>query len=73
MEAGTPTINFDGGAVDPERVILTKVAAITVLWNAVAAVAAALLPCLVLGLPVSCAMLLPHAPLFSLLYALPLL
>ena len=53
--------------------ILTEVPTITVLWNAVAVVATALLPVAVLGLPVMCAMLLPHLPLLTLLHALRLL
>ncbi|HXQ25701.1 MAG TPA: hypothetical protein VN822_04770, partial [Candidatus Acidoferrales bacterium] len=42
----------------------TKVATVTVIWNAVAVVAAALLPVAVLGLPVVCPMLLPDSLLF---------
>jgi hypothetical protein len=46
-------------------VIRTKVLTITVLWNAEAVVAAALLPSAVLGLPVVCAITLPSDPLFA--------
>ncbi|MFZ3201804.1 MAG: hypothetical protein WA175_11720 [Candidatus Acidiferrales bacterium] len=45
--------------------IRTKVATVTVLRNAVAIVAAALLPIAVLGLPVMRTMLLPNGPLFA--------
>jgi hypothetical protein len=45
--------------------VWTKVAAVTVLGNAVAIVAAALLPISVLGLPVMRAMVLPNGPLFA--------
>jgi hypothetical protein len=54
-------------------VIRTKVATETVCRNTVAVVAATLLPGLVLGLPATCAMLLPDARLFTLLHTLPLL
>ena len=53
--------------------ILTKVLTITVLWNPVTVVPTALLPVAMLGLPVMCAMLLPHLPLLTLLHALRLL
>ena len=53
--------------------IRTKAQTITGLWNAVAIVAATLLPIAVLGLPVMCSMLLPHLPLLTLLHPLPLL
>ena len=46
--------------------------AITVIRNAVAVVAAALLPVAVLGLPVMCAMLLPESPVFTFVPVLPL-
>ena len=59
--------------MDAERVTRTKVATETVIWNAVAVVAAALLPGAVLGLPARCAMLLPGGLLFALLHTLPLL
>ncbi len=71
QDAGTPASHHPGVAVDVERVIRTKVAPITVLWNSVGIVAAALLPGLMLGLPVLCAMLLPRGLL--LLSALPFL
>jgi hypothetical protein len=46
-----------------------KINAETRLGNTVAVIAATLLPGAVLGLPTTCAMLLPHVPLFALLYA----
>src|ERR1035438_9487513 len=72
LEARRPAIHLHWVPVDPEPVIRTKVATITVIWNAVAVVAATLLPVAVLGLPVMCAMLLPHLPVLSLLHTLPL-
>ncbi len=51
----------------------TKVTLITVLWDAVAVVAAALLPGAVLSLPATRALLLPHRPLSATLHTLPLL
>jgi len=53
--------------------IPTEVATVTSVRNAVAVVAAALLPIAMVGLPVMCATLLPYAPLLSLLHAFPLL
>ena len=65
LETGIPANNYHGEAVDAEPVIPTKVATVTVVRNAVADIAAALLPGAVLGLPVVCAMLLPNDTLFS--------
>ncbi len=45
--------------------VRTKVAAVTVLGNAIASVATALLPITVLGLPVMRAMVLPNGLLFA--------
>ncbi len=73
LETGISTDHHDGVGVDTEGVRRTKVAAIMVVRDAVAIVAAALLPIAVLRLPVMSATLLPHAPLFSLLNALCLL
>ena len=72
LEARVPSIQLHRVPVDAEPVIRTKVATITVIWNTVAVVAAALLPVTVLGLPVTCAMLLPHLPLLTWLHPLPL-
>ena len=60
-------------AVDAERVTRTKVAIVTVVGNAIAAVSATLLPIAVLGLPVMRAMLLPVTLLLAFLPALLLL
>jgi len=68
-----PAIYFHRISVDAEQVICTEVAAIVVLWNAVATVSASLPPVAVLGLPVTCAMLLPHFPVLTLLHTLSLL
>ena len=73
LEARITTNHHHGVAVDSERVLRTKVAIVTVLWNAVPVVATALLPVAVLGLPVMCAMLLPGATLFAFLPVLLLL
>ena len=43
------------------------------IWNAVAGVTATLPPISVLGLPVTCAMLLPYRSLLIVLHTLPLL
>jgi hypothetical protein len=51
----------------------TKVAAITVIGNPIAVIAAALRPGTVFGLPVLCAVLLPHLWLLALLHSLHLL
>ena len=72
LEARVPSIQLHRVPVDAEPVIRTKVATITVIWNTVAVVAATLLPVTVLGLPVTCAMLLPHLPLLTWLHPLPL-
>jgi len=69
LEAGIPANHYHRVAVDAERVIRAEVTPITVLWNAVAVVAATLLPGAVLGLEATCAMLLPDSPLFALLAA----
>jgi hypothetical protein len=66
LEAGIAANYYYGVAVDPESVTRAEVDTITVLWNAVAIVAAALLPGAVLGLEATCAMLLPDAPLLAL-------
>src|ERR1039457_1879120 len=73
LESGIPAIHLYRVPVDAEPVVRTKVATIMVFRNAVAVVAATLLPVAVLGLPVACTMLLPHLPLLTLLYTLPLL
>jgi hypothetical protein len=72
LEPRIPAIQLHRVPVDAEPVIRTKVATITVIWNTVAVVAATLLPVTVLGLPVTCAMLLPHLPLLTWLHPLPL-
>ncbi len=53
--------------------IRTKIAAKTVIRNAVAVIATTLLPGTVFGLPILCAMLLPHLRPVPLLHALHLL
>ncbi len=53
--------------------IPTEVTTVTIVRNAVAVVTAALLPVAMVGLPATCAPLLPDSPLLSLLYALSLL
>src|SRR5579872_1123037 len=73
LKAWIPTIQLHGVSVDAEPVPRTKVATIAVIWNAVAVVAAALLPVAVFGLKIMCPMLLPHLPLLTLLHALHLL
>jgi len=73
LEAGIPANNCQREAVDAEPVILTKVTPITVPRNTIAFVAAALLPGAVLGLPATCAMLLPNPALFTLLHTLRLM
>jgi len=65
LEARIPANILQLVPEDTESVVRTKVAAVTVLGNAVSVVAAALLPIAVLGLPVMCAMLLPNGPLFA--------
>ncbi len=67
-----PTRPLQRGPGLAEPVIRAKAATITVIWNTVAVVAATLLPVTVLGLPVTCAMLLPHLPLLTRLHPLPL-
>ena len=73
LEARIAAIQLHRIAVDAEPMILPKVATIAVIWNAVAVIAAALLPVAVFGLPVGCPMLLPHFSPLSWLHALPLL
>ena len=73
LEARISADHYHGVAVDAECVRRTKVATIMVVWDAVAVVAAALLPIAVLRLPVMGATLLPDAPLLTLLNALRLL
>jgi len=65
LETRIPANYLQAIAGDAEPVIRTKVATVTVLRNAVAIVAAALVPIAVLGLPVMRAMLLPNGPLFA--------
>jgi len=72
-EARVPAIYFDRVCVDAEPVIRTKVAAIVLIRNAVAAVTTTFPPVAVFGPPVTGAMLLPHFPVLTLLYTLPLL
>src|SRR5579864_3822212 len=72
-ESRRPAICFQRVSVDAEPVICTEVATIVVLWNAVASVSPTLPPVAVLGLPVTCAVLLPHFPVLTLLHTLPLL
>ena len=71
LEARIPTVQLHRVAPDAEPVIRTKAQTIPVIWNAVTVIAAALLPVPVLGLPVSCAMLLPHLASLTLLHTLP--
>ena len=73
LEAGIAANHDQWVAVDAEVVVRTKVPAITVLGDAVAVVAAALLPVAVLGLPIMCAMLLPDGALLAFLSVLLLL
>jgi len=58
--------------VDAEPVIRPKAATIVGIWNAVPGITATLPPIAVLGLPVTCAMLLPHRSLLIVLHTLPL-
>jgi hypothetical protein len=67
LKAWKPANHSEGQAVDAECVLPAVVAAEVFVWNAEAAVAAALLPSAVLGLPATRAMPLPGAPLFALL------
>jgi hypothetical protein len=67
LKARIPANVHEGKAVDAERVVLAIVAIEIGVRNAVAMVAAALLPIAVLGVPVAGAMLPPVAPLFALL------
>ena len=73
LKSGISANNYQREAVDAEPVTRTKVTTETDFRNVVAVVAATLLPGAVFGLPATCAMLLPHAPPFSLLHTLPLL
>ena len=72
LEARIPAHHHEGEAIDAEPVTSTTVAAEIVVRNAVAVVAAALLPSAVLELPAVGSMLLPGDPLFALL-CMPLL
>jgi hypothetical protein len=71
LEPRIPAIQLQRVPVDAEPVIRAKAATIMGLWNAVAGVTATLPPIAVLGLPVTCAMLLPHLPLLTWLHSLP--
>jgi hypothetical protein len=51
LEARVSAHNHEGQAVDPEPMFLTKVPAETVVRDAIAVVAAALLPSAVIGIP----------------------
>ncbi|MBZ5527052.1 MAG: hypothetical protein LAN71_03995 [Acidobacteriia bacterium] len=73
LEAGISAIHLHGIPVHAEPVIRTEVPTVTVLWNTIAVVPAPLLPGAVLGLPATCAMLLPDAPMFASLSMLLLL
>ncbi len=66
LEAWKPAHHQEGEAVDAEPVIPAIVVPEIVVWNAVAPVAAALLPSAVLGLPSVGAMLLPGTLLLPL-------
>ena len=73
LETGIPAHHHEGEAVDAEIVTPTIVASEIAIRNAVAVVAAALMPIAVLGLPAVSSMLLPGNPLFALLGMLLLL
>jgi len=73
LKAGISADDHYRVAVNAEGVIRAKVTVIAVFGNAVAVVAAALLPVAMLGLPVACAMLLPDSLLFAFLAVLLLL
>ena len=73
LEPRIPAIQLHRVPVDVEPVIRPKAATIVGIWNAVAGITATLPPIAVLGLPVTCAMLLPHCSLLIMLHSLPLL
>jgi hypothetical protein len=73
LEARKTADKYHGLAVDAEPVRRTEVAVVAVVRNAVAVVAAALLPVAVLGMPAVCAILLPGGLLFVRLLMLHLL
>ena len=73
LEPRIPAIQLHRVPVDAEPVIRPKAATIVGIWNAVAGITATLPPIAVLGLPVTCAMLLPHRSLLIMLHSLPLL
>src|SRR5271167_2659825 len=68
LKPGIPTYNHEGKVEDAEPVAPAIVATEVSVRNAVAVIAAALLPGAVIGLPVSGAMLLPSALLCALLF-----
>jgi hypothetical protein len=51
LEAGISAHNEEGEAVDAEPVVLTEISAETIVRNAVAVIATALLPAAVVGIP----------------------
>jgi hypothetical protein len=51
LEAGISTHNEEGQAIDAKPVVLTKISTEALFRNAVAMVAAALLPIAVVGIP----------------------
>jgi hypothetical protein len=67
LEAWIPAHHQEGEAVDAEPVISAIMPTEIIVGNAVAVVAAALLPCAVLGLPAAGAMLLPSPLLLAFL------
>ena len=71
LKTGISAKNYQREAIDAEPVPRTKVAIKTSWRNTVAIVTATLLPGAVLGLPVTCAMLLPHGRLYGRLHPLP--
>jgi hypothetical protein len=71
LETRIPAVHFHGKTLDVEPLVRTEVASKAAIGNSVPAVAAALVPVAVHGLPVLCAMLLPHLPLLILLDTLP--
>src|SRR5450631_308769 len=73
LEPRIPAIQLHRVPVDAEPMIRAKAATIMGIWNAVAGITATLPPIAVLGLPVTCAMLLPHRSLLIVLHSLPLL
>jgi len=73
LKAGISPDNNYWIAVNAEGVIRAEVTVVAVIWNAIAVVAAALLPVAMLRLPIIRAMLLPVAALLAFLPALLLL